>query len=202
MTTQLQKRFDRKLKDLFDRRTHWIRSQMRKPTVGKPPTFSRKHVDEAIEYLTGLVEASLVKEYVSWGEIFDGKRQWHSKGWGAEKKRKQFLNWYDKEVDNDNCVYVFWASKTCRYVGRTLHGKNRPQAHFYKAWFPGVTRVDIYYSKTKRNIPKLECLATHRFKPSHSKIKPSTKKWFSRCPICEAKKMVRSDVRSMFRFRK
>lgn len=204
MTTQLQKEFDEQLRELFERRTHWVRSKIRKPTVGKPPTFSRKNVDAAIDRLDNLVEASLLREHavVSLSDLYDEKRQWHSKGWGVEKKRKEFLMWYDAKIANNNCVYVFWAGKKCRYVGRTLNGKNRPQAHFYKKWFPSVTRVDIYHSKTKRDIPKLECLATHRFKPSHSIIKPSSKKWFSRCPICEAQKMIRRDVRSMFRFRK
>lgn len=207
MTTRLQRRFDEELEELFRRRTHWVRSKVREPTVGKPPTFARKHVNAAIKRLNDLTEASLLKEHAvqSLSDIYDEKRQWHvtrSKGWRAERKGRAFLEWYDERGLSTNCVYVFWARKNCRYVGRTLNGKNRPQTHFHKKWFHGATRIDIYHSATKRDIPKLECLATHRFKPMYSKIKPARRKWYSRCPICEAQRMIRKDVRSMFRFRK
>lgn len=207
VTTQLQRRFDEELEELFRRRTHWIRSKVRKPTVGQPPRFARKHVNEAIRRLNNITEASLLREHAvqSLSDIYDDRRQWHvtrNKGWGPERKRKAFLKWYENRELSKNCVYVFWAGNNCRYIGRTLNGKNRPQAHFHKEWFRGVKRIDIYCSRTKRNVPKLECLATHRFKPKYSKIKPATRKWYSRCPICEAQRMIRQDVRSMFRFRK
>jgi hypothetical protein len=118
-----------------------------------------------------------------------------------QQKRRMFLEWFESQRINRNCVYAFWARHRCRYVGRTLNGKNRPQSHFQKFWFLGVTRIDIYHSKKKRSIPKLECLLTHRFDPQHSRIKPSGRKWSSRCPICEAQSLVRADVRSLFRLR-
>jgi hypothetical protein len=203
MAKRALKNFDRELEKLFKRRTHWLRSKVRKPTVGKPPTFTRKHVKNAIRRLNQLTEACLLRDHAihNLSDIYDEKRQWRSKGWGLERKRKSFLSWYDKRGIKNNCVYVIWGKRKCRYVGRTLNGKNRPQSHFHRKWFPGVRRIDIYHSKTKRNIPKLECLATHRFQPKFSKIKPSTRKWYSRCPIHEAQRMIRADVRSLFRLR-
>src|SRR5262245_32054130 len=134
MPTRLQREFDAQLSDLFKRRTDWVRRQIRRPKQGQPPHFNRRHVDKAISNLNELVERSLIKEHAvqTLSDIYDEKLQWHvirSKGWGAEKKRRSFLEWYERKGISRNCVYVFWAKKTCRYVGRTLNGKNRPQAH-------------------------------------------------------------------------
>ena len=195
--------FDKKLKDLFWNRTHWLRAEVRAPTRGKAPTFSRKKVNKAIDDLKALTTACLIKNHAvdNFAGLYDQKRQWHIKGHGAGKKRRAFVQWFDKAIPHSNCVYVFWARRKCRYVGRTLNGKGRPQSHFDKHWFSGVTRIDILSSKRPRNIPKLECLATHRFEPSKSKIKPSNKKYHSRCPICETHKRVRTEVRSLFKLK-
>jgi hypothetical protein len=204
MAKRALQRFDDELEKLFIRRTHWVRGQVRKPKQGKPPTFARGHVDKAVNNLNKLTEACLLRDHAvqRLADIYDEKRQWHvvrSKGWGVENKRKSFIEWYERNKIGRNCVYVFWAGKKCRYVGRTMKGQNRPQTHFTKHWFIGVTRVDLYHSRVGRNVPKLECLATHRFRPRFSKIKPSSKRWYARCPICETQKTIAADVRSLFR---
>jgi len=106
-------------------------------------------------------------------KLYDVKKQWHvkkGKGRGVDEKRQAFKDWSKKHIPYKNYVYIFWANKKCNYIGRTLKGKDRPQGHFEKHWFGNVTRIDIYAANAAREIPKLECLATHRFKPSRSKI--------------------------------
>ncbi len=199
-------KFDRKLRTLFQDRTHWLRAQVRKPGPGKPPTFNKKKVERAIKKLQTLATECQLRVYAidGLGQLYDSKKQWHvttNKGWGVEEKRKAFIAWFQSHVPYKNCVYVFWAKRKCRYVGRTLKGKNRPQSQFLKHWFPGVTRVDIYACDHARSVPTLECLATHRFHPTYSKIKPATRKWYTKCPICETHKQIRHEVKAIFRLK-
>jgi len=197
--------FDRHLQKLFDDRTHWLRRQVRKPGRGKAPSLNRAKVDRAIHRLQSLAEDYQLNSHAiaRLRGLYKLKKQWHTsnKGWGIDQKRKAFVQWFDKNIRHDNCVYVFWAKRKCRYVGRTLAGKNRPQSQFQKYWFLGVTRVDIYASQGAREIPKLECLATHLFQPIYSKVKPAAQKWFSKCPICETRRLIRSELKAIFRLR-
>jgi len=131
--------FDRKLEDLFWDRTHWLRNQVRAPSRGKAPTFSRLKVNKAIAELKALTTKCLLRKHAidRFPDLFDQKKQWHVSGHGADKKRKAFVTWFDMSIPHSNCVYVFWAGKKCRYVGRTLNGKGRPQSHFDRNWFGG-----------------------------------------------------------------
>ena len=198
--------FDRTLQKLFTDRTHWLRAQVRTPKRGKAPGFNKKKVEKSIEKLKALATRCLLRGHAIDGlnQLYDLKKQWHvssGKGRGVDEKRKAFAAWFGKSIHYKNCVYVFWAKRRCRYVGRTLKGKNRPHSHFEKWWFPGVTRVDVYAARGKKNISKLECLTTHRFQPVYSKIKPSGLRWNTRCPICELHREIRSEVKSTFRLR-
>lgn len=199
-------KFDRLLHKLFDDRTHWLKAQVRKPNRGKPPTFDKNKVEKAIRHLQTLAEEAQLHARAISGlvNLYSDKKQWRvtaNKGWGVDQKRLKFNEWFDKCIPYNNCVYVFWAGHRCRYVGRTLGGKNRPQSQFQKHWFPGVTRVDIYSSQGAREIPKLECLLTHRFNPMHSKVMPASQKWFSKCPICETRSLIRDEIKYIFRLR-
>lgn len=136
---------------------------------------------------------------------YDSRKQWHitrSKGHGRTAKRKSFKVWYDKHIKSKNCVYAFWASKKrCLYVGRTLNGKGRPSSHFEKHWFGPARRIDIFSFKGKRLVPQFECMYTHEHDPSHSKITPATKKFYTRCPICETKREIKKEIAEVFRLR-
>lgn len=196
--------FDRKLAALFKDRTHWLRSQVRKPRPGKAPSFNKKKVERGIKKLQDLTTECLLHSHAvkGLGKLYDVKKQWRvtaNKGWGVDGKRKAFVQWFEKHIPYENCVYAFWRNRKCRYIGRTMGGKNRPQSQFQKYWFRGVTRVDIYASRSSKDIPKLECLASHRFEPTYSKIKPAARKWSSKCPICETRKAVRDEVKAIFK---
>ena len=205
MPARAQLEFDRRLNTLFVARTHWLRMQVRKPKQGKAPSFNKKKVESAILKLKMLADECLRRKQRVWmAESYQLKKQWQvrtSKGWGIQEKRESFITWFESNIPHPNCVYVFWAKRRCRYVGRTLKGTNRPQSHFQKYWFTGVTRIDIYVSSGRRDVPKLECLATHRFGPSHSRIRPAKKKWHSRCPVCVVHRAVRDEVKSIFRLK-
>jgi hypothetical protein len=135
---------------------------------------------------------------------FDYRKQWHvtrSKGHGRAAKRRNFKQWYERKVTTRNCVYAFWNGKRCLYVGRTLNGKGRPTHHFDKHWFGAVSRVDIFAFDRKRDVPRFECLFTHRHVPSYSRIGPASKKYYLRCPICESKSSIRREIKALFRLR-
>ena len=69
-------------------------------------------------------------------------------------------------------IYAFWGNrKKCIYIGRTGSHGSRPSSHFEKFWFSGVKRVTIFSIKGRSHIPKLECLAIHRFRPRRNKNK-------------------------------
>jgi hypothetical protein len=195
--------FDRSLHKLFAARTHKLWALVRKPKPGKAPDFNKKKVEKSIERLRVLATKCLLRPHAIDGlnQLYDLKRQWHVKGFGNDRKRKLFADWFGKTIPYQNCVYVFWRNRQCRYIGRTLKGKNRPESQFNKWWFPGVTRIDLYAARGKRNIPKLECLATHRFHPKFSKIRPAASKWAEKCPICETHKVIRTEVKSIFKLK-
>lgn len=202
--------FDRRLDRLFEHRTDWLRSLTRKMKPGAPPTFNRRKVERTINKLKELTAEALISSGMlkPLDDYWAIKKQWHikkGKGWGAAAKRKAFRTWYERHITYRNCVYVFWkstkGSRVCLYVGRTLNGHGRPSSHFEKKWFPQATRLDIYGSKVKRAVPAFECRMTHQRYPKHSKIKPSVRKYYSRCEICVAQRRVRKEVKKIFALR-
>lgn len=203
--------FDRRLDRLFEHRTDWLRSLTRKMKPGAPPTFNKKKVERTIKKLKELTAEALIssgtlKELDSFWTV---KKQWHAKkgkGWGANAKRRAFKAWYQRHITYRNCVYVFWRirrgkKRICLYVGRTLNGHGRPSSHFKKKWFRRATRLDIYGSQVKRAVPAFECRMTHQHRPRYSKIKPSVRKYYSRCEICVAQRRVRNEVKKIFSLR-
>ena len=203
--TQVRK-FDSQLAKLFSDRTHWLKSLIRKKVRGKAPHFNRNKVEIGIRTLQkNATEALLHSRLVpSISDLCDQKAQWHPKmgnGRGVKAKIARFKQWYDTKITSAHCVYLFWNNRTCLYIGRTLNGKGRPLSHFEKKWFDKATRLDILAFRTKRDVAMSECLATHKFKPKHSSIKPSRKKWFTRCPICEVNNHIRAEVKQIFRLK-
>jgi hypothetical protein len=198
-------KFDRELTKLFRKRTHGLRAYMW-PISGTAPTLARKNVSSAINRLRNIAEDDYLKSRYARRLLseYDYKRQWHSKkgkGFGRAAKKRSFKRWYDKKITTKNCVYAFWNGKYCLYVGRTLNGKGRPTSHFDKHWFSKATRVDVYGFDRRRDVPRFECLLTHKRNPSYSIMKPSTKKYYSPCPVCDGKKFIGDEVRWIFRLR-
>jgi hypothetical protein len=146
----LVKQFEDDLKELFLRRTAWLRGSIGKKTPGPPPAFTKKKVKGALERMTLTARQILIKQRgrKRFKSLVVLKRQWQvnsGKGFGRRAKKTAFRRWYDKSVRSNNCVYVFWSGRKCVYVGRTLRGKGRPSSSFDKFWFSSVTRIDSLF---------------------------------------------------------
>jgi hypothetical protein len=81
-------------------------------------------------------------------------------------------------------------------------GGKRPQAHFEKFWFGGVTRVDAYMIHGSRRLPMAECLAIDLFDPRRNKVRSARQKWRTKCPVCALEKSVSRQLRDLFPLRK
>lgn len=195
--------FDHLLNELFRRRTHWIRAEIRSPQRGRPSLLNRHGLTKTIRQLKGLASACIAEEF-AWSEfrrLAGKRRQWRvtkSKGWGRETKKKNFNLWFDKTITFQNCIYVFWSNSKCLYAGRTIRGKGRPQSHFDTHWFSRTTHVDIHSTSSASEVPKLECLAIHTFDPVYNKRRASKRMWAKKCPVCEVHEMIEDELRSIF----
>ncbi|HVY52083.1 MAG TPA: hypothetical protein VHA07_11060 [Devosia sp.] len=197
--------FDGVLYDLFEAQTHRLVSRVW-PAVGAVQKLTKKKVRRALVTLQKLATEAQLKSKSSkriLGE-YDYKKQWHpkrGKGHGKRAKKRNFKEWYSDHITTQNCVYVFWNQKRCLYIGRTLNGKGRPSSHFEKYWFNNATRLDVYAFDRKRDVPRFECMMTHRHDPSYSWITPATKKYYSRCPVCDINKEIKIEISSFFRLK-
>lgn len=197
--------FRTELDHLFRRRTHWLRAAIDGARPGAPPTFSRAHVQRSIARLQDLASEALADSLArdEFDQAVEIRRSWHvkrGKGRGLEK-RSAFNRWFDEHIGSSSCIYVFWAGKTCVYVGKTTWGSSRPSSHFEKAWFLPVTRIDVYATRGTRVLPALECLAIHRFRPRRNRSRASAHKWTKRCPLCNTHMQIRDELRYIFRLR-
>jgi hypothetical protein len=199
------KQFVKALDGLFHQRTHWLRSELGLAKPGKPPKFDRKKVDKGINKLQEIATNAFAHKNAKteFEKHVSKRKSWHIKGHGRNDKKNRFNHWYKKiGISAKGCVYVFWGNgRKTVYVGKTGSGGSRPSSHFEKFWFSSVKRVTIYAVKSKSQIPKLECLAIHRFQPIYNKNKAATKKWTKACPLCEIHRSIESELRSIFRLR-
>lgn len=203
----LVKQFEDDLKDLFLKRTGWLRSAVGKKRPGPSPTFTKKKVKRALERMTLIARQILLKQRGR--KAFKShvvlKRQWQvnsRKGFGRRAKKIAFRRWYDKSVRSNNCVYVFWSERKCVYVGRTLRGKGRPSSSFDKFWFSSVTRIDVYSVTSPSVVPTAECLAIDLFDPSRNVYSSSKPKFSKKCPICSTEKKIKAELKRVFPLRR
>jgi hypothetical protein len=196
--------FTRELDKLYHLRTHWLRSILENTKLSSLRSFNRKELNRGIINLQTIASDSLANKLAKaeFSEHVPSKRTWHVKGHGRDRKKMLFDRWYKRVVlTHQECVYAFWGKRKCVYIGRTGNGGKRPREHFDKFWFSGVTRIDIYSVNTPSQLPKLECLAIHRFLPVRNKKKASTLKWTKKCPLCKVHKDIQRELRNIFRFK-
>jgi hypothetical protein len=197
--------FERELNRLFHKRTHWLRQKLGAKGAGKPPEFRRGTVDAGISKLQVIASDALAHQLAK--EEFDtyvtSRSNYHVKGWGPQDKKKEFEKWFATRFHKSKgLIYAFWGNdRKCIYIGRTGSGGSRPSSHFQKYWFSPVKRITIFSIKQRSHIPKLECLAIHRFRPTHNINKAATKKWTKACPLCTTHKYIERELRDIFRFR-
>ncbi len=200
------KEFDRKLDELFQRRTANLRREVGLKKKGPTLKFTKAKVKKSVAGLCETAREVLIRDVgkAAFATCSSKKRQWHpkrGKGYGVEAKKSAFRDWFDDKVDSSTCVYVFWTGKRCEYVGRTGKGGRRPEHHFQKFWMSGVTRIDVYSIRTRKDLPKAECLAIHLFHPFRNAIKASKPKYCSKCPVCSVERRVKKDLNYLFRLR-
>lgn len=199
------KGFERELEGLFHQRTDWLRRKLGTQGVGKPPKFGRKKVDSGIKRLQEIASVGLANRLarVEFDQHVDFQHNYHIKGRGFESKKEKFEKWFASKFKKiKGVIYVFWDKhKNCIYVGRTGAHGCRPSSHFDRVWFSPVTRVTVLAVKRKSHLPKLECMAIHRFQPKRNQNKAATKKWTKACPLCTTHKYIETELRDIFRFR-
>lgn len=194
--------FENILKDLFRRRTCWLTDGLFSRRPGKPSLLSRKVLDKKINELQEVISHAFARTIAK--DEFDRRvtcsKSWHIKGRGPEEKGENFKIWFDNHFENsNNLVYIFWGNHNrCIYVGKINNGVKRPLNQFGKHWIHKAKRIDIYLTKSYKDIPKLECLAIHHFEPFHNKQKAATKDWTSKCPLCQIHKRVEDELNNIF----
>jgi hypothetical protein len=206
MKAKIQKQFESELDKLFRLRTLWLRRALGARVPGKPPVFNKAKRKRSIEKLQELATQALSEKAArtEFNKTIDKKLQWHpkrGKGWGRKDKKRKFKDWFESKIPYSNCIYIFWAGDRCIYVGRSIHGKGRASSHFVKHWFGSVTRIDVYSTSMASEIPKLECLAIHRFEPRENTNRSARVKGTKKCPVCVVNKEIKTELRSIFRFR-
>jgi hypothetical protein len=182
-----------------------LRSKLGAKGAGKPPKFGRKKVDKGMEKLQLLASSALAFKLAKaeFEEHVTSRKNYQIKGWGPQDKKQRFETWFNGHFSKrKGLVYAFWGHlHKCIYIGRTGSHGSRPASHFDKHWFSGVKRVTIYAVKARTQIPKLECLAIHRFQPTRNHVKAAAEKWTKACPLCTTHKYIESELRDIFRFR-
>jgi hypothetical protein len=204
LTISHQVKFNRRLNRLYEKRTGWLRTVLTKANPGPVPTLNKKQRERAIKRLQGIASDALARRMAKKQFERSVARQkiWLTKGRGTEQKLLRFRAWAKNKIDQESGkVYVFWHKKKCLYVGRTIGRGSRPSNHFRKRWFKGTTRIVVYMAPHKRDIPRLECLAVHRFLPSRNKVKAAKERWTPKCPLCALHRKIKTEMRAIFRFR-
>lgn len=166
----------------------------------RPEPLTRTRRNEYLTKMLRVVETEVLRRAnVRTVLEHDRKKQWHIRGWGWRSKRNNFEAWYKHtHLKVTNCVYAIWKDGNCLYVGRTIRGKNRPRDHFKAVWFQGATRIDIYSFQAARDVPRFECLMTHKHKPKHGDKLPSERSYARKCPVCAEQRYVRQQVNRLF----
>ena len=199
------KQFEKGLYKLFRERTHWLRSKVGLKRPGKPSRFTQKKVSRGIKNLQLLASQAFSHKLAksAFEDHVSATKTWHVKGHGRPEKIKLFKQWFRLTFGSTRrgYVYSFWNKNKCIYVGRTGRGGGRPSDHFNVFWFSQVAFVKIFRVKGKSQVPKVECLAIHRFQPTYNSNVAATKKWTKACPLCEIHKAIESELRDIFRFR-
>jgi hypothetical protein len=91
----LAKKFENGLKELFLRRTEWLRSAVGKKRPGPTPTFTKKKVRSALERMVLTARQILIKQRgrKTFKSLVVLKKQWQvnsGKGFGRRAKKTAF----------------------------------------------------------------------------------------------------------------
>jgi hypothetical protein len=204
-----QSEFNRKLDRLYQIRTDKLRHIIGPGRKGKSPTFDRELLDKKIEELKEI--ASRARVHKSYRKEFhnrvEKKKSWHitgGKGFKLEEKEASFKEWYEENFyPHRTCIYIFWKNRKCLYVGKTERAPGRIISHIYSKRIGNPTRIDVYLSRGKSDLPILECLAIHKFGPTKNRTEKSPKRKYSaKCPICTTNRKIHRELHRVFVFKR
>jgi hypothetical protein len=197
-----QVRFKKEINVLLGKRTHWLTTTLFSKTLGRPPALNQKILKGHIKKLQNIATEALSKSLAKreFEKCVPHKKRWSVRGHGNPKKKLAFLVWFGKHFPlTKRYVYIFWGKGNhCLYIGRSGKQNQRPSNHFHTDWFSKTVRIEIFTTNSYKDLPKLECLGHHYFKPTYNKIKPSESKWTSSCPLCDMHKSIETELKSIF----
>ncbi|MES2155580.1 MAG: hypothetical protein V4510_10635 [bacterium] len=196
--------FRRELDRALDARTRWLRAVLDNPDLEPTDRLPRDKVHKIVFHMQRLASQALSsrlthREFRAHTEPVLRWRVTAGKGRGPDQKKAAFKAWYRQTVRRSNCIYVFRSGNRAVYVGKTTIGASRPASHFSQHWFSGITHVDLHPVRGTRPLPALECLAIHKFEPSRNKVAAETRKWTSKCPLCEIHEEIDEQLRDIVR---
>ncbi len=197
----LSKQFNRKLDDLWHRRTAELRALVIPRPQGKLAGFSKrireKHTVALLETATRILLRRKGRKEFS--NVVDRKTTRFIKGHGLNSRYDHLIDWAKKTLPGP-IVYSFWRGKKCLYVGKGLSWR-RLTRYDKSAYLMLATRLTVFCIHGKSNLAKAECLATHLFEPWDEKMKPPKAKWGKACPVCKKHDRIRKELMALFRMK-
>ena len=160
----LQKQFDRKLDDMWHRRSAAIRAHVRRP-AGPVKQLSRKKRERGLNELVGLAEAILCRK-IAKQRLDRATRAMKRKmlnEWGPQAKYDAMIDWAKRHIRGP-MIYTFWRGNKCLYVGK---GKSwrRLVAYRRDRVMTQATSVRVRMVESRKWLPVAECLSVHLFAP-------------------------------------
>lgn len=197
----LAKRFARTLDTLWRRRTAKLRGYVIPRGVGQPQKFSRTVRDRMINRLLDQATVLLIRREgrSEFREVAPERRLRQIKGRGVAKRAENMLRWARLGLHGP-IIYCFWKGDKCLYVGKGATWK-RLKNYEKSAYLLQATCIEVFLVKSKSQLGKAECLATHLFEPRDKKIKPARSKWGKACPICQKHDAIRGELQALFRMK-
>lgn len=195
----LHTQFHRKLDKLWERRTDELRALI-KPKIGMRLGFTRKLRNKTIGELLDIATEILVRK-VAKRELYDlivGRSLHRIRGRGLDGRGNDLVAFARRL--RGPIIYAFWRGKRCLYVGKGQK-PSRLAGYQRHAFQTKSDRVEVFSIRTKSQLPKAECLATHRFRPRHNRVKPARVRWGKRCPVCRRHDEIKHLLSALFPMR-
>lgn len=196
----LSNAFDRKLDELWHRRTAPLRAHVRRaPGAKKQLTKARR--EASIAELCDLAERIICRRdaKAELARMVRSSRRTMLGGRGMEARFKRMKAWA-RNGPRGPIVYSFWRGDRCLYVGK---GKSwrRLGAYDKSIYMREATSLRLKTVRSPSVLPKVECLCTHLFAPRDNRVKAAAKSYSKKCPVCKATTQIRDEIRDLFRMR-
>ena len=191
-----KKEFERKLEELWHRRTSEIRRQIGLPLRGMPYAWSGKIRKQGIEYLIDLTTEILRDRAKK--ELDNITNEHYSKmirGRGDEKRHDRLMKWA-KHIRGP-IIYSFFRGRNLIYVGRgtSFHRLNHYRNHTF---LRDADKVKVFTVKGTSQLPKAECLMIHLEEPRLNRARASRAKYCKACPVCRTHSYLKKELKILY----